>query len=355
MGKLLPARPNLAHLRKQAKSLLAALKEGDANATLSFVKFLPAARKLTAAKVQAAGFRLADAQSVVARQSGFDSWSGLSLHVQLLNSLQGEWQFVSLQVDGNDLPSGNLISSRLLMDGDRFRMESPEGTYDGEFSIDVAAEPMRIDIEFVQGPEAGNMSLGIFELRGEQLTMCIGVVGASRPVAFKTAKGTGHALERLRRASAARPTGVTGGTRQPVAVETKAPSAPVDPASFEATMTPLLQRLQGAWSAVSLIQDGAETKAEWLPYGSRITTGNETKVIFGGQVMAHARMRFDESVTPVAVDYLNLTATQKGQVSLGIMDWIGDDVRFLISRPGQPRPTTFTTGKGLTLSQWRRK
>jgi uncharacterized protein (TIGR03067 family) len=353
VSKQLPARPNLEHLRKQAKSLIAALKDGDSKAASSFIRHLPAARKLTPAKARAAGFRLADAQSVIARQTGFDSWTALSRHVELLNALQGEWQFVFLQVDGRDMPANLTESGRLLIDGNRFRMESPEANYDGEFSI-VVDEPHRIDIEFVEGPEAGNSCMGIFELSGDQLTMCIGLVGASRPAAFKTTKGSGHALERLRRASADRQSRVTGGTRQAPKEQTVPASAPIDPASFETPMTPLLKRLQGEWSAVSLIRDGEETKKEWLPYGSRETSGNEMKVIFGGQVMAHAKMRFDESVTPVAVDYLNLAGSQKGKVSLGIMDWVGDDVRFVIAMPGQPRPATFTPGKGLTLSQWRR-
>src|SRR6185436_10688556 len=152
----LPARPNLDHLRSQAKTLLAQLKDGDASAARTFIKHLPAATKLSPAKVRAAGFRLADAQSAVARRSGFESWAQLTKHVEQLRSLEGEWRFVGLQVDGNDMPAAAMTASRLLIDGDRFRMESPEANYDGIFTIDAGAEPMRIDIEFVEGPEAGN-------------------------------------------------------------------------------------------------------------------------------------------------------------------------------------------------------
>ena len=47
----------------------------------------------------------------------------------------------------------------MLIDGDRFRTESPEATYEGVFNIDVEADPHDIDIEFVEGPEAGNTEL----------------------------------------------------------------------------------------------------------------------------------------------------------------------------------------------------
>src|SRR6185295_13181269 len=106
-----------------------------------------------------------------------------------------------------------LGGSKLLIDGDRFRMESPEATYEGVFNIDVEADPPLIDIEFVEGPETGNWSYGIYRLDGDDLTFCLGLTGAPRPTRFATGPNTGHALERLRRVSGARPQSVQGGTR----------------------------------------------------------------------------------------------------------------------------------------------
>jgi uncharacterized protein (TIGR03067 family) len=358
VAKTLPTRPNLEHLRGQAKTLLAGLKKAEPAAARAFITHLPAAKGMPAAKVRAAGFKLADAQSVVARSSGFDSWTALVRHVEHLRKLEGEWHFVALQVDGADMPAAASASSRILIDGDRFRTESIEANYDGVFTIDATAEPMRIDIEFVEGPEAGNWSYGIFELHGDQLTICLGLDGASRPSGFSTKAGSGHALERLRRASAARQPRATGGTRTVAKVGKLEPaSAPaIDARAFDAPMTPLLRRLEGEWSAVQLVRDGEEMRADWLPFGSRTATGNEVKVVFGGQVMVHAKVRIDEHATPAAVDYLNLAGGAKGKISLGIMDWVGDDARFLIASPGQPRPANFKApGQGQTLSQWRRR
>jgi len=354
----LPARPNLDHLRKQAKTLLAELKDGDVSAARTFVEHLPAASRLSPAKVRTAGFRLADAQSVIARQSGFDSWTALARHVDALRRLEGEWRFVGLQVEGTDMPAASMAASRLLMDGDRFRMESPEADYEGVFTIDAGATPMRIDIEFVEGPEAGNWSYGIFELDGGQLTICLGLTGASRPVGFSTKPGSGHALERLRRASATRPARVTGGTRTATTgagPDTSSPDVP--PADFDIPMTPLLRRLEGEWAAVELVRDGTTMPAEWLSFGSRVATGNDVKVVFGGQTMVHAKVRIDDGVTPIAVDYLNLGGAARGRISLGIMDWVGEDARFLMAAPGHPRPSSFPSnpGTGLTLSRWRRR
>src|SRR5919201_1145033 len=98
MKKSLPVRPNLEHLRKEAKQLLSNLREGSNAAVRTFIDHLPAARKMTPAQVRRAGFRLADAQSAIARKSGFGAWPALARHVEQLCALEGEWHFLSLEV-----------------------------------------------------------------------------------------------------------------------------------------------------------------------------------------------------------------------------------------------------------------
>jgi uncharacterized protein (TIGR03067 family) len=357
VAKSLPSRPNLDHLRKQAKTLLADVRDGRAAAIRAFRDHLPAAKGLAPDAVVAAGFRLADAQLVVARQSGFGSWPGLSRHVEQLRGLEGEWRFERLEVDGNVMPAGMIANSRLLIDGDCFRTESPEANYDGVFTIDADAHPAQIDIQFIEGPEAGNSSLGLFELDRDRLTLCLNMeAGGRRPAAFGAKRGSGYALERLRRVSVGRPENVTGGTRRAVDREERRPPRPVDAAAFDGPMTPLLQTLQGEWAPVELVMDGKPMPREWLAFGSRTMTGNEMRIVFNGQTMAHARVRVHEDVTPIAVDYLNLHGRQKGAVSFGIMDWIDGELRILMSAPGDPRPSNFdTVAKTATLSRWRRK
>ena len=357
MATRLPSRPNLDHLRKQAKALLAALAKGDAAAIKTFATHLPAAKRMTPAQIKGAEFRLADAQSAIARKTGFASWPTLARHVEHLRALEGEWQFESLEVDGTNMPPGAFAASRLLIDGDRFRMESTEATYDGIFTVDVDAKPAHIDIEFVEGPEAGEHSYGIFELKGESLTLCLGLVGSARPADFKTSKGSGHALERLRRVGAARPAGVTGGVRKSKAADAapKKPALVVDASAFD-EMNQTLQRLQGEWIPLELVQNGEPMQSDWLGFGRRFGAGTETKVIFGGQTMLHAKVRIEEGSHPMAIDYLHLAGRGKGQVSLGLFDWDGDNARFVIASPGQPRPADFSCAPGSqrTLSSWRR-
>lgn len=81
---MLPESPNLEHLKKQAKSLLASAKAGDAAAVSRFAA-LPAYRAIGQSAHQAidAGeLALHDAQSVIAREHGFASWNALREEVE---------------------------------------------------------------------------------------------------------------------------------------------------------------------------------------------------------------------------------------------------------------------------------
>jgi len=349
MDKQLPARPNLEHLRSQAKTLLTKFRAGDPSAAETLAKHLPEGANLAPNQI-----RLADAQAAIARQSGFAAWPGLARHVERLRSMEGTWAFQSLEVDGQAMPTSMLGNSHLLIDGDRFRMESPEAVYEGIFVIDAEKVPQHIDIDFVEGPEAGNRCEGLFELDGDRFTICLGLAGSSRPQTFATAPGSGHALEKLIRVEHARPPGVDGGTPP---TQAPAPAPAADPGVFDGPLTETLEKLQGEWSPLELVTSGKSLEAGYLPFGSRTHAGIETKVVFGGQTMLHAKVRVHEGSAPLQIDYLNLLGRGNGSISLGLFRWERDEAVFCVAEPGAPRPSDFSCGKGSgrTFSRWKRK
>lgn len=73
----LPARPNLEHLKKQARLLLRESLEGDAAAA---ERFRDAGVQFSAAQP-----KLSDALHAVAREYGFDTWASLKGHVESLS------------------------------------------------------------------------------------------------------------------------------------------------------------------------------------------------------------------------------------------------------------------------------
>ncbi len=79
--KDLPERPHLGHLKKQAKELLSAYRRQDGVALDRVRIALPAAAGRDDAAVVAMQLKLHDAQSCIAREYGFASWSQLKAHV----------------------------------------------------------------------------------------------------------------------------------------------------------------------------------------------------------------------------------------------------------------------------------
>jgi hypothetical protein len=72
----LPERPSLEQLKKQAKTLLRHVHDGDAAARERF-RVLPAFARLPVAQFTALQPALHDAQGVIAREHGFASWNSL--------------------------------------------------------------------------------------------------------------------------------------------------------------------------------------------------------------------------------------------------------------------------------------
>ena len=72
----LPERPNLEQLKRQAKDLLRSAREGNSEAFARF-RILPAFSQSTGEQLARAPLALHDAQSVIAREHGFDSWNAL--------------------------------------------------------------------------------------------------------------------------------------------------------------------------------------------------------------------------------------------------------------------------------------
>lgn len=79
--KSLPSRPDIDHLKRQAKDLLADFRRGAPEAVARFCRALPLAAGREPASVSRLNLRLHDAQSCIAREYGFGSWADLRAYV----------------------------------------------------------------------------------------------------------------------------------------------------------------------------------------------------------------------------------------------------------------------------------
>jgi ankyrin repeat protein len=90
-AKVLPARPNLEQYKKQAKDLVKLFKAlrtdkaADPEVFQRVRKHYPRLQKLAEVDIRSAKFALADAQLVIAREHGFESWPKFAKHIEALN------------------------------------------------------------------------------------------------------------------------------------------------------------------------------------------------------------------------------------------------------------------------------
>jgi GNAT superfamily N-acetyltransferase len=129
MSRVLPARPNLDHLKKQAKDLLPELQEKNP------------------------GARLADAQHLVAREYGFQSWPRLKEHLLGLADSPFAGRWIANLAKSQRHPANLFRSATLQIDAigdsltmvDSFVMESGD-THEGRNTI----QPRRIGTHAVE-------------------------------------------------------------------------------------------------------------------------------------------------------------------------------------------------------------
>src|SRR4030081_989685 len=114
-----------------------------------------------------------------------------------LDKLQGSWNITSLEVEGQPMPAP--CGARIVIEGTRFQSLGMGAVYEGTVEVDGTKKPKAFDLVFTAGPEKGNRSLGIYELKGDRWKICLTVTGDKRPKKFATTPGSGCALETLAR------------------------------------------------------------------------------------------------------------------------------------------------------------
>jgi uncharacterized protein (TIGR03067 family) len=116
-----------------------------------------------------------------------------------IERLQGVWNVVSLELDGQAMAAAALGGARIAIHGDHFTSTGMGATYEGTIELDTARTPKTVNMNFTAGPEKENTSFGIYELEEDTWRICLTTRGTERPAKFATQPGTGIALETLKR------------------------------------------------------------------------------------------------------------------------------------------------------------
>ena len=97
--------------------------------------------------------------------------------------LEGAWVPVAASVSGKELVVAELRVKYLVLHGHDYSIvDRTNRIVDrGEYLVNDRATPRTIDIVGRDGPNAGRSMLAIFELKGNQLTVCYDLDGNRRP------------------------------------------------------------------------------------------------------------------------------------------------------------------------------
>src|SRR5436309_3392680 len=104
-----------------------------------------------------------------------------------------------------------------------------------------------------------------------------------------------------------------------------------------------LAQLQGEWSMVSGSADGQPIPDESRKQMKRVCKGNETTTMMGERVFLKAKITLDPSKKPKTIDYDMTDGFTKGKKQLGIYEVEGDTFKSCFAKPGEERPSEFTS------------
>jgi uncharacterized protein (TIGR03067 family) len=112
-----------------------------------------------------------------------------------MQHLEGAWKAVKIEVGGKSVPAESVETLRYVFQADKVALwERDKKTGAGTVIVDSTKKPEAIDVAMTEGSEEGKTVLGIYEIAGNTMRMCL---GPERPTKFS---GAGKAaLVELRR------------------------------------------------------------------------------------------------------------------------------------------------------------
>src|SRR5262249_9960773 len=107
-----------------------------------------------------------------------------------------------------------------------------------------------------------------------------------------------------------------------------------------------LERLQGTWTLVSLESEGEASSPEQIEGFTATYEGDSLTLKAKETVRRRGIVTLNPSRTPKAINTWDQNGPYEDQTVAGIYDSEGDTLKLCFSRPGEARPTEFSTKKG---------
>jgi uncharacterized protein (TIGR03067 family) len=117
-----------------------------------------------------------------------------------LEKFQGAWTFESHEYNGEKMSPAELKILTIIFDGDKYTLKQRDQTAQlGNQRLDPGKNPKTVDIIITQGSGKGTTRIGIYELDGDTLKVCLDPTGQKRPTEFAAGSGSGNLFVVLKR------------------------------------------------------------------------------------------------------------------------------------------------------------
>jgi uncharacterized protein (TIGR03067 family) len=118
-----------------------------------------------------------------------------------LEAIQGAWAIEALEYNGKDLKDKYKISFTVKKD---VLIVEGDGNVRKEYAklalkLDAGTTPKSVDLTVADGVQKDALMEGVYELKGDELRLCVRVFGKDRPTEFKSPEGSSIALLTLKR------------------------------------------------------------------------------------------------------------------------------------------------------------
>jgi uncharacterized protein (TIGR03067 family) len=118
-----------------------------------------------------------------------------------LKLLEGAWDQISVVEEGKKIETPKGVRLRTTIRGGAYTVEGGDKIYaKGTLKLDPDKKPKALDVITTDGVVKGMVFLAIYELKGDELRMCVAQPGQDRPTEFSAGPGSERVVQTFRRA-----------------------------------------------------------------------------------------------------------------------------------------------------------
>ena len=111
-----------------------------------------------------------------------------------------------------------------------------------------------------------------------------------------------------------------------------------------------LDRMQGTWLVVSLVEEGKVVPAKDIEILEVVIAKDVITVLEKGKAVVHDTIKLDPTKTPKTIDFTHVSGDDKGKTEPGIYVFEKDQLKICLNEKAKERPTAFEGKETVTYS-----